>query len=34
MYRDLSKEALFLMFDPLYYEHIFTNSYKKDSVVF
>ncbi|MCM1187281.1 MAG: hypothetical protein NC251_12260 [Lachnoclostridium sp.] len=34
LYRDLSKEALFLMFDPLYYEHIFANSYKEDSLVF
>lgn len=34
MYRDLSKEALFLMFDPLYYEHIFSNSYKENSLIF
>lgn len=34
MYRDLSKEALFLMFDPLYYEHIFSNSYREDSLIF
>ena len=33
-YRDLSKESLFLMFDPFYYEHIFSNSYKEDSLVF
>lgn len=34
MYRDLSKEALFLMFDPLYYEHIFSKSYKGNSLIF
>lgn len=34
MYRDLSKEALFLMFDPFYYEHIFANSYKDTSLIF
>lgn len=34
MYRDLSKEALFLMFDPFYYEHIFSKSYKNNALVF
>lgn len=34
MYRDLSKESLFLLFDPFYYQHIFSNSFKDDSVVF
>ena len=34
MYRDLSKEALFLMFDPFYYEHIFSNSFKENSLIF
>lgn len=33
-YRDLSKESLFLLFDPFYYEHIFSNSYKNAAVVF
>lgn len=33
-YRDLSKESLFLLFDPFYYEHVFTNSYKDDALVF
>lgn len=32
LYRDLSKEALFLMFDPLYYEHFFASSYKEGSL--
>lgn len=34
IYRDLSKEALFLMFDPFYYEHIFRNSFNDNSIVF
>lgn len=34
MYRDLSKEALFLMFDPFYYEHIFSKSYKNNALMF
>lgn len=34
MYRDLSKEALFLMFDPFYYEHIFSSSFKNNSLIF
>ena len=33
-YRDLSKEALFLMFDPFYYEHVFSNSFQAGSLVF
>ena len=33
-YRDLSKESLFLLFDPFYYEHIFANSYANESIVF
>lgn len=33
-YRDLSKESLFLLFDPFYYENIFSNSYKDESLVF
>lgn len=33
-YRDLSKESLYLLFDPFYYEHVFANSYKDDALVF
>lgn len=33
-YRDLSKESLFLLFDPFYYEHVFSNSYDNESIVF
>lgn len=33
-YRDLSKESLFLLFDPFYYEHIFSDSYKNKAFVF
>lgn len=33
-YRDLSKESLFLMFDPFYFEHLFSASYKDGLVSF
>ena len=33
-YRDLSKESLFLMFDPFYFDHLFAGSYKDGKVSF
>ncbi len=33
-YRDLSKESLFLMFDPFYFEHLFSASFKDGFVSF
>lgn len=33
-YRDLSKESLYLMFDPFYYQHYFDSSNKQGSELF
>ena len=33
-YRDLSKESLFLMFDPFYFNYVFSSSYQNGSISF